>query len=87
LSALIELQGVAGRDQERRRKIAAAQWTVSLLDRLRVGLLEDAASMADLEALEAAVVAAGDSEANEDLRATLADVALRARVELAKRGR
>jgi hypothetical protein len=86
LSALIELQDAAPRDQERRRKIAAAQWTLSLLDRLRVSLLEGRAADADLDALAAASVR-GEIERDPALQSALDDVALRARVELAKRGR
>jgi hypothetical protein len=87
LSALIELQGAATREEQRRRKVAAAQWTLSLLDRLRLSLLEGAHSGADLEALAAAAERSGDVEDDADLRSTLDSVALRARVELAKRGR
>ena len=86
LGALIDLQGIAAHERERRRKIVAAQWTLSLLDRIRLGLLDGASSSADLEALAAAASSA-DAEPDEVLQAALDEVSLRARVELAKRGR
>jgi len=87
LSALIDLQGAAARDGERRRRIAAAQWALSLLDRLRVGLLDGSASDAELDALASATAALGGVGVDEALQSALADLELRARVELAKRGR
>lgn len=88
LSALIEIQGNARREGERRRSIAAAQRTLSLLDRLRLALLEGALSDADLDALALSSTVRADVQSlDPDLQATLDDIVLRARVELAKRGR
>ncbi|MEQ1930543.1 MAG: flagellar assembly protein FliX [Parvularculaceae bacterium] len=87
LGALIELQGVAARDQDRRQKIAAAQWALSLLDRLRVSLLDGTQSDADLEALAAAAAPRGPCDSDVAVQSALDEIAVRARVELAKRGR
>jgi hypothetical protein len=87
LGALIDLQGGAARERERRGKIAAAQWTLSLLDRLRLSLLDGAASDAELDALAGATAAMLACDIEPSLQAVLVDLDLRARVELAKRGR
>jgi hypothetical protein len=88
LSALIEIQSAASRDGGRRRSIAAAQRALSLLDRLRLALLDGGATEADLNALALASSVRGDVEIDDPaLEAVLDEIALRARVELAKRGR
>jgi hypothetical protein len=85
LSALIALQSGGG---GRAKALAAARRALELLDRLRMGLLEGAPSSEDLEALErAASQARADESSDPGLAAACAEIELRARVELAKRGR
>lgn len=86
LSALIEIQSANERESSRRRRIAAAQRTLMLLDRLRLSLLEGTASDEDLVALASATASPGDVD-DAALESVLGEIALRARVELAKRGR
>lgn len=87
LGALLDLQGVVPGDGDRRRRIAAAQWALSLLDRLHMGLLEGAACDADIEALAGATAALRGTDLDDALHAALVEIEIRARVELAKRGR
>jgi hypothetical protein len=86
LGALIALQSDSERAGARKRAVVAAQRTLDLLDRLRIGLLEGAAAGADLDRL--AVLAAARAAADgPGLQSILDEISLRARVELAKRGR
>lgn len=88
LSALIALQMSSRRDAGRRSSIVAAQRALALLDQLRVGLLEGTFADTDLDALALAAAAKGGPDVVEPaLEAVLNEIALRARVELAKRGR
>ena len=52
-----------------------------------MGLLEGAAHVADIEALAGAAAALRGADVDDALHAALAEIELRARVELAKRGR
>lgn len=83
LGALIALQSESG---ERRRNRAAAERTLLLLERLRDGLLSGRLGIADLERLADAATAKLD-DPDPAIAALYADIALRARVELAKLGR
>jgi hypothetical protein len=83
LGALIALQGGTG---QRRRNRAAAERTLMLLERLRDGLLAGRIPVADLEGLADAATAKLD-DPDAEIAAVYADIALRARVELAKLGR
>jgi hypothetical protein len=83
LAALIALQSDgAGRARGR----AVAERMLMLLERLREGLLSGRIMTHDLEAL-ADAASAKSEEPDERLAAIYADIALRARVELAKLGR
>lgn len=84
MSALIALQSEGGGTT---KTFAAAQRTLDLLDRLRLRLLEGEASDEDLEALSAAAAVRAHAGADPRLIAIYDEIALRARVELAKRGR
>lgn len=84
MSALIALQSEGG---GRAKSFAAAQRMLDLLDRLRVRLLEGEASNEDLEALSAAAAVRAHAGADPRLLQIYDEIALRARVELAKRGR
>ncbi|MEX0645662.1 MAG: flagellar assembly protein FliX [Parvularculaceae bacterium] len=89
LSALIALQSDASDDRQSRAKtLVAAQRVLDLLDRLRMGLLDGSISIDDLNALATAAAARQPGAASDaGLNALYEDIALRARVELAKRGR
>jgi len=81
LMALQEADDPAGRD---RRGAARARDLLKELSALQAGLLRDGAGMAGLERL--AALAEGEAPADPVLADALAGIALRARVELAKRG-
>ncbi len=89
LSALIALQSDASDDRPSRAKsLVAAQRVLDLLDRLRMGLLDGGVSIDDLNALASAAASRPKEIVNDvALAALYDDIALRARVELAKRGR
>lgn len=83
LGALIALQG-EGRSGARNR--AAAERALLLLERVRDGLLAGRLEAADLIAL-ADAASAKLCNPDDELAAVYAEIALRARVELAKLGR
>lgn len=83
LGALIALQSETG---GRKRNRAAAERALLLLERLRDGLLAGRIPTADLERLADAATAKLD-DPDPAIAALYADIALRARVELAKLGR
>ncbi|MEZ5895049.1 MAG: flagellar assembly protein FliX [Parvularculaceae bacterium] len=83
LAALIDLQSEGG---GRARNRAMAERTLLLLEKLRDGLLSGRIMTDDLRALADAASAKAD-ESDPRLSALYEDIALRARVELAKMGR
>lgn len=83
LGALIALQSETG---GRQRNRAAAERTLMLLERLRDGLLSGRIPVSDLEGLANAASAKLD-DPDPEIAALYGDIALRARVELAKLGR
>lgn len=83
LGALIALQSETG---SRQRNRAVAERTLMLLERLRDGLLSGRIPLSDLEGLANAATAKLDHP-DAEIAALCADIALRARVELAKLGR
>ncbi|GEM_PF-5794419 len=84
MSALIALQSDSGGAA---KTLAAAQRTLDMLDRLQMRLLDGRASPADLDALSAAASARAHAGADQALLDIYDEIALRARVELAKLGR
>lgn len=88
LSALIALQSGGEGAGRRARTIAAAQRALDILDCLHRDLLEGVVSTGDLDRLaEIASANVTAPEVDERLAALYDEIALRARVELAKRGR
>jgi hypothetical protein len=86
-AALLALQSQEGAPS-RAKTLAAAKRALDLLDRLRLRLLEGAGLAEELDALaRAAHEGAASDPADAGLAAVCEDIALRARVELAKRGR
>jgi len=84
LGGLIALQS---EDRPRAKTIAAVQRTLKALDRLHLKLVEGVLSGEDLHALADAASERAHAGADPHLQQIYHDVALRARVELAKRGR
>jgi hypothetical protein len=84
MSALLELQSEGGGSA---KTYAAAQRTLDLLDRLRLRMLEGESLAGDLEALATAASVRAHAGADPKLLAIYDEIALRARVELAKLGR
>lgn len=88
LSALIALQSGGEGAGRRAKTIAAAQRALDILDCLHRDLLEGVVSTKDLDRLaEIASANVIAPEVDERLVALYDEIALRARVELAKRGR
>lgn len=89
LGALIAIQSDArGSGGARAKAVAAAALTLDLLDRLHLGVVEGAVSPDDLEALARAASARAEGVSGDGGLAGLhEEIALRARVELAKLGR
>ncbi len=89
LDALIAIQSDAPRrEREQERRLAAAQRTLDLLEKLRLNLLDGAPSAGELDALALAIdlrIDFGDED--RTLYAIVEDIKLRARIELAKHGR
>lgn len=84
MSALIDLQSDGG---GKAKTYAAAQRTLDLLDKIRLQLLDGAPDAAVLEALSAAASARPHASADQGLQDVFEQIKMRARVELAKRGR
>ncbi len=84
LSALLSLQSDGGGNA---KTLVAAQRTLDLLDALRLRLLDGEAGAADIEALSAASGMRAHAAADPALQNIYDEIALRARVELAKLGR
>ncbi len=83
LGALLALQSETG---SRQRNRAAAERVLMLLERLRDGLISGRIPVLDLDGLANAATAKLD-DPDEEIAALYTDIALRARVELAKLGR
>jgi hypothetical protein len=86
VAALLVLQAVGDPLSSRRRAVQDGRDILDGLDRIKVALLEGRIPVERLEQL-AAMVAARSSSGDERLDQLLAEIELRARVELAKLGR
>lgn len=84
LSALIALQSDGGGNA---KTFAAAQRTLDLLEQLQMKFLEGRASAQDLDALSQAALMRAHAGADAKLLQIYDEIALRAKVELAKLGR
>ena len=84
LDALIDLQGAGGGSA---KTYAAGQRTLDLLEKMQIQILDGEASNADLEALSQAAKVRARADAAPGLIEVYDQIALRARVELAKRKR
>lgn len=84
IGTLLSLQSDGGGNA---KTLVAAQRTLDLLDALRLRLLDGEAGAADIEALAAASRMRAHAAADPALQNIYDEIALRARVELAKLGR
>lgn len=86
---MIAIQGDDRRPGDRRRqRVAAAQLALDMLDRVRISALDSGTLDCDLEALaRSAQIERGRGDQPDGLDLLLDEIVLRARVELAKRGR
>lgn len=87
VDALIALQEQSDNLEERRQSLRRGRDMLDLLDEMRHGLLAGTVSDASLTRLLSAVQAERGGVADRDLAGILNEIELRARVELAKRGR
>ena len=84
MSALMSLQGEGGANA---KTLVAAQRTLDALEELRLRVLDGNAEGGDIEALATAARARAHAAADPALQNIYDEIALRARVELAKLGR
>lgn len=83
LDALLALQSVDMREERRKKSLQRGRQMLDLLDALKLGVLEGTLTPAVLENLNAALAAREPSE-DPRLDEILAEIELRAEVELAK---
>ena len=86
IDALIALQGLEDLPERRRRGFKRGRRALDALDALKLALLAGTADPAALASLKVAAGALGESSGDPGLDSVLAEIALRAEVELAKRG-
>lgn len=85
VDALLAAQSVdAPGDEGRRRAVKRGEDILDRLDEIRHGLLTGSLSMSQIQSLAALVRARRDAVADPQLRELLADIELRAEVEIAK---
>jgi hypothetical protein len=86
IDALIALQGVEDTTERRRRAVKRGRHALDALDDLKLGLLSGALDTAALARLMAAASDLKDGSGDAALDTVLAEISLRAEVELAKFG-
>lgn len=86
IDALIALQGLEDLPERRRRSLKRGRSALDALDALKLGLLSGRVDPAALAQLRVAAGALGESSGDPGLDSVLAEIALRAEVELAKLG-
>ncbi|MBX6426903.1 MAG: flagellar assembly regulator FliX [Variibacter sp.] len=84
IGALIALQAFDDPSERRRRAVKRGRTTLDALEELKLGLLAGTLHAGHVARLEAAAAAMGESSGDSRLDAILAEVRLRAAVELAK---
>lgn len=84
IDALLALQAVDDVGERRRRAVRRGRSALDALDALKVGLLAGTLDAAALAKLKAAATEAGDVSGDPRLDGILAEIELRAGVELAK---
>jgi hypothetical protein len=86
IDALIALQGVEDATERRRRAVKRGRSALDALDALKLGMLAGTLDMAALAALKSATATLAERTGEPGLDTVLAEIALRAEVELAKVG-
>jgi hypothetical protein len=86
IDALIALQGLEDLPERRRRGLKRGRRALDALDALKLAVLAGIADSAALASLKVATAALGESTGDPGLDNVLAEIALRAEVELAKLG-
>jgi hypothetical protein len=86
IDALIALQGLDDLPERRRRGLKRGRRALDALEALKLALLTGPADSAALASLKVAAGALGESSGDPGLDSVLAEIALRAEVELAKLG-
>ena len=86
IDALIALQGLEDLPERRRRGLKRGRHALDALDALKLALLAGIADSRALASLTVAASALGESSGDPGLDSVLAEIALRAEVELAKLG-
>lgn len=86
IDALIALQGIEDATERRRRAVTRGRKALDALDALKLGMLSGSLDGAALAVLEAATAGLAESTGDPGLDTVLAEIALRAEVELAKMG-
>jgi hypothetical protein len=84
IDALLALQGVEDVGERRRRAVRRGRSALDALDALKVGLLAGTMDVAALAKLRAAAADVGSVSGDPQLDGILAEIELRAEVELAK---
>jgi hypothetical protein len=84
LDALIALQAVDTPEERRKRALGRGRTSLDALDELKLGLLAGALDTAALRRLKAVVGGLAEPSGDTRLDGVLAEIALRAEVELAK---
>jgi hypothetical protein len=87
LDAIMALQAYEDPLERRRRAIKQGESALDALDELKVGLLAGSLNQAALSRLVTVAEKLGEDAGDEKLNAILAEIGLRAAVELAKFGR
>jgi len=86
IDALLALQGLEDLPERRRRGLKRGRNVLDALDALKLALLAGVTDSAALASLKVAAGALAESSGDPGLDGVLAEIALRAEVELAKRG-
>lgn len=87
LDAIVALQGIDDRGERRREAVRRGHQALDILDDLKVALLSGQVPAAKLRRLNALLEHFNPDDAEPELADLLRQIDLRARVELAKRGK
>ena len=86
IDALLALQGVEDPTERRKRAVRRGRTALDVLDDLKLGLLAGSLDVATVQRLRSAATELKSSSGDPDLDQVLAEIELRAEVELAKVG-
>ena len=86
IDALLALQGVEEPGERRRKAVKRGRTALDALDALKLGLLSGTFDTGALARLKSVTAALGEPSGDPTLDAVLAEIELRAQVELAKIG-